>query len=65
MSIEDYYQMIINVLIALTMITLILLFLYLVYGKEESTPTDTRISRIPERMVRFNQWMICLLSQSP
>lgn len=41
MSTEEYYQMIISILIGLTMITLFLLFLYMAYGREEQTSSAT------------------------
>gem|GEM_PF-2125121 len=52
MSTEEYFQMIINILIGLTMITLFLLFLYTIYGKDEqSRPASTRFLNLSERIL--------------
>jgi len=40
---EEYFGMIINILMGLTLIVLILIFFYMVYGeKEEKTPSPVR-----------------------
>lgn len=36
-ELEPYYTLIMNVLMVLTIFALVLIFLYLVYGKEKST----------------------------
>jgi len=62
MGTEEYFQLIIYTLIWLTLITLFLLFLYTVYGKEEqSSPEGARFSGSSERIFSFDRLMICLL----
>ncbi len=57
MSTGEYFELIvIPVLIGLTMITLILLFLYTVYGKEgRSGPPHTRFSNVLGGAISLNQ----------
>jgi len=42
MQIEAFFAMILIFLSAVSFITLALIFLYMVYGKEEETPSSTR-----------------------
>lgn len=66
MSTEEYYQMIISVLIGLTMITLILLFLYTVYGKEEqASATGTRFLDLSGRLLSFDRLIVYFLLRFP
>ncbi len=54
MSTAEYYEVIINVIIGLTMIALFLLFLYMVYGGEEQTAQSN------VKGVKFYRWILFL-----
>jgi hypothetical protein len=41
MSIDEYYVLIISVLMGLTFIALILIFLYMIYGEKEESVTSS------------------------
>jgi len=59
LSVEEYFSMIINILMGLTFIVLVLIFFYMIYGKrEEESSSSTRklavrISQISSRLCRL------------
>ncbi|MFQ6095732.1 MAG: hypothetical protein ACE5NN_06280 [Candidatus Bathyarchaeia archaeon] len=62
MGTAEYFEIIISILIGLTMITISLLFLYMLYGKEEQGSSSvTRSSGLFDRFLVFNQSMIRIL----
>lgn len=61
MSTAEYFEIIITILIGLTMLTIVLLFLYMIYGKEEGSLSTTRSSGILDRFLVFNQSIILIL----
>ena len=42
MQLEAFFTMILIILSVVSFITLALIFLYMIYGKEEETPSSTR-----------------------
>jgi len=42
MQLESFFAMVLIILSVVSFITLALIFLYMIYGKEEETPSSTR-----------------------
>ena len=42
MNAGEYFEMIINILMGLTLIVLIMIFFYMIYGEKEKTPSPTK-----------------------
>jgi flagellar basal body-associated protein FliL len=62
MSTAEYYEIIISILIGLTLLTIFLLFLYMVYGKEEQESSPARSSsRVYERYLVLNELLLGFL----
>ncbi|MCW4025906.1 MAG: hypothetical protein NWE76_00295 [Candidatus Bathyarchaeota archaeon] len=66
MSTAEYYEIVISVLIGLTLLTIFLLFLYMVYGREEKESLPARgSSRLCERSLVPSQLMLRVLIAIP
>ena len=62
MSPAEYYEIIISILIGLTLLTILLLFLYMVYGREEQESLPARSSSgLYERYLVLNQLLFRVL----
>ena len=62
MSTAEYYEIIISILIGLTLLTILLLFLYMVYGREEQESLPARSSSgLYERYLVLNQLLFRVL----
>ena len=46
MNVEEYFGMIINILMGLTLIVLVLIFLYMIYGEKESSSPTNKVAKI-------------------
>jgi len=66
MSTAEYYEIIISILIGLTLLTIFLLFLYVVYGREEQESLPARgPSRLRARSLVASQLMVRVLIAIP
>jgi len=66
MSTAEYFNMIVSILIGLTMITIILLFFYMIHGEEEKESfRATKFSEISDRILSINLIIMRLLTEFP